>query len=212
MKMHRNKNHPRKIITHSDGDIEYRKHSICAKLGNISCFQKNRKSDLAVYGAGVVAYFQFLKYLIWQFLVMSVLAAPSMCFYFSGNDSTVKDFKSLLVQFSLGNIGGEDSSCNTGSYITTSSVGATTDYKGEVYLQCAFGKLNSMQAFGQVSVNDNVNCNAVITAESISDQVVFYPSTCESGQWTSGEMAILQNTFEQDCQGKANCRFEFAQS
>jgi len=99
MAMNRNRNHPRKTIIHPEnGEIEYRKMSVIfTKVGSYSCFKENRRSDLAQYGPGVVAYFQFLKFLILIFFIMSVLAAPSMTFYFSGNNSAVKDFKTLLV-------------------------------------------------------------------------------------------------------------------
>jgi len=47
---------------------------------------------------------------------MIILAAPSMCFYFSGNKSVVKDFRSLIVSFSLGNIGASTPACNYAGY------------------------------------------------------------------------------------------------
>jgi hypothetical protein len=39
-----------------------------------------------------------------------------MCFYFSGNKSVVKDFRSLIVSFSLGNIGASQPACNYARY------------------------------------------------------------------------------------------------
>jgi hypothetical protein len=86
------------------------------KTGMYSCFKKLSKSDLQPYGTGVVAYFQFLKYLIFMFTVMIILSAPAMCFYFSGNKSVVKDFRSLIVSFSLGNIGASQPACNYARY------------------------------------------------------------------------------------------------
>ena len=86
------------------------------KTGMFSCFKKLGRSDLQPYGTGVVAYFQFLKYLIFMFTVMIILSGPSLCFYFSGNKSVVKDFRSLIVSFSLGNIGASEPACNYARY------------------------------------------------------------------------------------------------
>lgn len=47
---------------------------------------------------------------------MIVLSAPSMCFYFSGNDTKIKDFNALITAFSLGNLGAASNGCNTGTY------------------------------------------------------------------------------------------------
>jgi len=69
----------------------------------------------------------------------------------------------------LGNIGGEDPACNTGKYISGSTTTLGTDYVGEVYLKCTYGVLDSLKIFGQMSANDNVNCNAVIVAPTISE-------------------------------------------
>lgn len=43
---------------------------------------------------------------------MIVLAAPSMLFYFSGHANDIKDFRSLIVSFSIGNIGESVPACN----------------------------------------------------------------------------------------------------
>jgi hypothetical protein len=51
-----------------------------------------------------------------MFTVMIILSAPAMCFYFSGNKSVVKDFRSLIVSFSLGNIGASQPACNYARY------------------------------------------------------------------------------------------------
>jgi hypothetical protein len=86
------------VINKETGEVKYSKRSICfTKTGGYSCFKKNRQSDFAQYGAGVVAYFQFLKYMIWLFFCMSLTAIPSMIFYYSGNKTTSDNFRELLV-------------------------------------------------------------------------------------------------------------------
>lgn len=99
MAINRNKNHPRNVVINSEtGDAIYTKRSICfTKTGSYSCFKKNRESDLAQYGSGVVAYFQFLKYLSWLFFVMSLSSIPSMIIYYSGNKGMSDNFREMLV-------------------------------------------------------------------------------------------------------------------
>ena len=102
------------------------------------------KSDLEPYGTGVVSYFQFLKFLVFIFFVMIILAAPSLCFYFSGNKSVVKDFRSLIVSFSIGNIGASSPACNYAGYSIWSTANTTTTqsvFTSSLYLSCSYGTL-----------------------------------------------------------------------
>lgn len=198
MAVNRNKNHPRNVIINKETtEVRYTKRSICStKTGSYSCFRINRKSDFSQYGAGVVAYFQFLKFMIWLFLLMTICAIPSMIFFYSGNKNTSDNFRSLLVQFSLGNIGYESPACNTGTYVTTSSSNGKSESIAEIQMQCSYGTMESMTSFGQVSVNDVIKCKEIATATTMSDQVVFYPSTCESDQWTKDDMDQIQTEFD----------------
>lgn len=81
---------------------------------------------------------------------MILLAAPSMCFFFSGNKSEVKDFRSLIVSLSMGNIGASEPGCNTARYElqSTSSTTAQTVYSSSIYLSCSYGTLQNITAFG----------------------------------------------------------------
>ena len=66
--------------------VSYKKHSICgAKIGCYCCRKKDRESEFAHYGPGVVIYFQFLKYMMWVSLIMSLLAIPKFILYYSGS-------------------------------------------------------------------------------------------------------------------------------
>jgi len=69
-----------------DGTVTYKKHSICgASLGCYCCRKKHRESEFAHYGPGVVIYFQFVKYMMWVSVIMSLLAIPKFVLYYSGN-------------------------------------------------------------------------------------------------------------------------------
>jgi hypothetical protein len=67
-----------------------------------------RKSELTQYGAGVVIYFQFLKFLMITYLTLTVLSVPAFIFYLSGNAQSFDkdtDIKSAITSLTLGNIG-----------------------------------------------------------------------------------------------------------
>ncbi len=85
-----------------------------------------------------------------MFTVMIILAAPSMCFFFSGNKSVVKDFRSLIVSFSLGNIGASEPACNYARYDlqSTTSTTAQTVFSSSIYLSCSYGTLKNITALG----------------------------------------------------------------
>jgi hypothetical protein len=85
----------------------YAKHPICdTKTGSGCCSKDARKTDLGVYGVGMVLYFQFLKSVTWMFFIASIFSAPAYMFYYSGNTSNGQsNLKSELTSFTLGNIG-----------------------------------------------------------------------------------------------------------
>ena len=58
--------------------------------------------------------------------MLSILSIPSLIFYFSGNKSGDYSIKSLVSQFSVGNIGATNLACNNGFYNVTQSNEATT--------------------------------------------------------------------------------------
>lgn len=78
------------------------------KTGNFCCFKSFRESDLTQYGPGIVIYFQFLKFLIYIGLFMTLISMPAFILYQSGSLITNKanpDLTDLFSSFSLGNIG-----------------------------------------------------------------------------------------------------------
>lgn len=144
-------NHPRLEVIHpTTGQARKEKLSICGtKTGcyNI-CSRKLRDSDFKPYGTGIVAYFHFLKYLMFMYLVMIILSGPALCFYFSGNWGVIKDFRTLIVSFTLGNIGASNPACNTATYGLTNSTAKSTVFSSQLYLSCPYGTLQNITAFG----------------------------------------------------------------
>jgi hypothetical protein len=102
-----NKKHPRMTErTGNLGLLTYKKRPICStRTGCFSCRGKDRESDLKEYGTGVVMYFQFLKYLIVVYLLMTLLSLPSIYWFFAANPLTPADLKEFLSLISLGNVG-----------------------------------------------------------------------------------------------------------
>jgi hypothetical protein len=64
------------------------------------------------YGTGVVLFFQFVKYMTYIFLFLTLMSIPQMIIYSSGKASSVQlrtafvtaDFGDLATKISLGNI------------------------------------------------------------------------------------------------------------
>ena len=92
-----------------DGSVSYKKHSICgANLGCYCCRKKDRESEFAHYGPGVVIYFQFVKYMMWLAVIISLLAIPKYILYYSGNvmsRQNTQDLNDIFSSFTLGNLG-----------------------------------------------------------------------------------------------------------
>jgi hypothetical protein len=123
--------------------------AICGtKTGGFSIKSDTRKSDLEGYGAGIVLYFQFLKYMAIVFLIMTILAIPTCILFYSGNTTYDGNFKGLLTAVSLGNIGEARPSCNTGE-VDLETNPDLIDPKISMYLQCNNGYLESLDFFGQ---------------------------------------------------------------
>lgn len=87
MQYHIDKTHPRVLeVDPIYGHATYKRHSICcSRMGNHCCSREYRKSEFAHYGPGVVIYFQFVKYMIWVAVALTILSIPQFIFYYSGN-------------------------------------------------------------------------------------------------------------------------------
>ena len=82
------------------------------------CRQESRRSDFDDYGVGSVLYFQFLKYMGCQFLIMFILGIPSMLFFYYGTELSETGFRSVVQSVSLGNLGTASNTCGKGEYFT----------------------------------------------------------------------------------------------
>lgn len=82
----RNMKHPRTatldILTQ---DKKLVLHSLCfSSFGCSHCAKNMRQNDYSQYGAGLVLYFQFLKYLCIMMFIFTVLSIPSYLMFSSG--------------------------------------------------------------------------------------------------------------------------------
>ena len=81
--------HPRiHVVDPETGKETYKSMPCCrTKTGYHGfCSRKRRQSDFDDYGVGSVLYFQFLKYMGCQFLLLSVLGIPAMLFFYYGTE------------------------------------------------------------------------------------------------------------------------------
>ena len=108
-----------RVIDEETKTVEYRKRKVCStKTGyHDCCSRRRRKSDFEEYGVGTVLYFQFLKYIGCLFLMMTVLAIPSMLFFFYGTELEDVAFKKIVTSASLGNLGSSKPVCKEGRYL-----------------------------------------------------------------------------------------------
>ena len=60
------------------------------------CSRQSRRSDFDDYGVGSVLYFQFLKYMGCQFLIMAVLGIPAMLFFYYGTELPDTAFRTVV--------------------------------------------------------------------------------------------------------------------
>ena len=106
------------VINEETTEVTYRHRSVCkTRTGTPQCCNRQkRKSDLVDYGVGSVLYFQFLKYMGALFCAMTVLAIPSMLFFFYGTELEEASFRKIVTAASLGNLGGSSATCSSGKY------------------------------------------------------------------------------------------------
>lgn len=109
-----NKRHPRQ----RDEAGEMKPFEFCATdLGCHTCIKSQRKSDFSDFGIGITLYFKMIKYLIYLFLILSMLSVPVFIIYWSGNETEIQfTSKQALSSFTLGNIGESEQICNSYFY------------------------------------------------------------------------------------------------
>ncbi|TNV86581.1 hypothetical protein FGO68_gene17344 [Halteria grandinella] len=187
-------NHPREITYDTKGKAMYTKHPICrTSTGWPCCTRKSRESDLSQYGAGLVLYFQFIKFLILVYAGLFILSLPCFVLYFSGNafsNTAESEFKNFLAQFTIGNIGQASSACNSAQMVTTTN-------PESINLFCTFGTLDKVLDFGQTLVASNPVCKS---------DLYFTPERCSyTGGMSKVSKERLESVFKSNCMGKMNC-------
>lgn len=151
------KTHPRlKVIDEETKTVTLQKRPVCkTNLGfHDCCSRERRRSDFDEYGVGTVLYFQFLKFMSCQFMVLALLALPSMLFFFYGTDLSDTSFTKVVTAASLGNLGSSNPVCNSAIFDTTSISANRGDPQAIMQLSCPFGELWSLTTFGQLSAYD----------------------------------------------------------
>lgn len=76
---------------------------------------------------------------------MAVLSAPCMAFYFSGTGTHGATLREVLVSFSIGNMGFQGTTCNTGTYSSMASTNGQSNYEASISLQCSYGTMTAIK-------------------------------------------------------------------
>jgi hypothetical protein len=130
--------------------IDFEPYSVLGtRTGQHCMFPSWRYSDMNEFGEGIVLYFMFLKWLAFQFLVLTLLSIPAFSFFYRSNSAGIEsttDFTTYIYMFTLGTLG-ED-------YITCDSVDLSLEDVEEgnsvASLYCPYGVMESIVEFGLV--------------------------------------------------------------
>ena len=129
------------------------------------------------------------------FLLMGVLAAPAMLFFFYGTELADTSFTKTVAAMSLGNLGSSDPVCNDARFDLSSANADKFNPRVSISLSCPFGELWSIKEFGQVSVSTPIDCEG---ATNDPDNAVFdfYPADCSYGLFEDVDYDIFTVAFE----------------
>ena len=144
--------------------ITYKAHGLCKSTTGFHdcCSRKRRHSDFDSYGVGTVLYFQFLKYMGCVFFIMSLLGIPAMLFFYYGTNLSDTSLSKIVTAASLGNLGSSSNICNTADFDLTSANASSVDPYAYIQLSCPFGELWDISQFGQVSISEEIDCQAAV--------------------------------------------------
>ena len=203
--------HPRiKELDEETQELKMRKRPYCGtKTGWPDCCKrKNRESELSEYGVGSVLYFQFLKFMSCMFILMLILASPAMFFFIQGQGLEDSSFTSFVKATSLGNLGSSSPVCQTARYDLSNA----DDPNAYLTLSCNFGELWAIKTFGQVSVSNEIDCDAATSsADATEYNYNFFPPSCNYLEFDDAYQASFDRIFESQCKGKQTCQFNFNQ-
>lgn len=145
------------------------------------------------------------------FLVMFLLAIPSMIFFSAGTELTEMSFRNVVTAASLGNLGSSTPTCSSAKFDLTSPLADLRNPQALVQLSCPFGELSKISHFGQISVSEHIDCDEEVNADAAGHADIFnyYPPDCYYEHFLPEDKAIFDTSFERDCKGKQTCQFKF---
>ena len=82
------------------------------------------------------------------FCCMTLLAIPSMLFFYYGTEVKENSFKSIVTAASLGNLGSSLPTCSSGKYDLKSEGVDKLNPQALIQLSCPFGELWNINHFG----------------------------------------------------------------
>ena len=100
-----------------------------------------------------------------------------MIFFYEGTELEDKTLFKVLMAASLGNLGSSNPVCQAGVFNTPPKSSGKSEAEVLLKLSCPFGELYSLTEFGQLSVNDLVDCKAT-RKRSGETSFEYFPSAC----------------------------------
>jgi len=161
---------------------------VCCQFhtGSHCLFNTSEESDLDKFGVGMVLYFRFLKFLLFFFLIFSVLSAPALYFTIKSNESLdvdgFQDYKGMLYFTTLGSLEQGVTKCVKASL------------NEEITLTCDRGGLGSFQTleYGRIYNDESSTSCDLLTIFS-------WNRDCNNDDQTSVESSYAS------CQGSSSC-------
>lgn len=134
------------------------------------------------FGEGIVLYFMFLKWLAFQFFMLTLFSLPAFSFFFRSNSAGVEgaeDFTTYVYMFTLGNLGEDYITCDTANFDFAYEGSTQTEYS-TINLYCPYGTMESVVNFGLVRIDSTVEDEQEGGHCSFDDDqdTVFSPSSC----------------------------------
>ncbi len=137
-----------------------------------------------------------------------------MLFFYVGTEPQDSSFGKIVTAASLGNLGSSAPVCQTGVYDLKSDT-KQADPEVLIGLSCPFGELFNVYEFGQIPINDKVDCQQTQDESTQLDDLAFnfYPPTCHL-QNVADETAFdgVSKLFQEQCKGLQNCVFKLNES
>lgn len=147
------------------------------------------------FGFGITAYFKMLRYLIFTYALMSVLAFGTIFLYANGNTIQVENFKDAMGFITLGNLGFSQSKC----------LMWYKDLDKDQTLRCSRGKISKVINRGIVPDISNFKfVNGTTVPSDYCGVVDQFPSEYDC---SSLFPASFDTAFDDACKDKATCRF-----